>query len=138
MAFVPCKPDYNLGIGLLLLILCSERVTFGSVVDAAVGRTVGQARSALCLTTEKHPLLESVTGLTALTALCWFAPAGEVQLRDVFAAFAGFGIRSPGGWSAKTSSSGAMPSSGDSRHLQQPEAIPSVFKPLVLEMDGFR
>jgi hypothetical protein len=62
-------------------------------------------------------------------------PTGEVQLRDVFAAFAGFGIRSPAINSAsfRLSAGGTGGSSS-----KQEDGSPAVFKPLMLEMDGFR
>lgn len=69
----------------------------------------------------------------ALSALAVLLPAtGEVQLRDVFVAFAGFGIRSP----AINSASFRLSAGGSSS--KQEDGSPAVFKPLVLEMDGFR
>lgn len=70
--------------------------------------------------------------------------SGEVQLRDVFAAFAGFGIRSPGvyGGSFRISAGGmgrvSAGGMGASSKQQQEDGSPAVFKPLMLEMDGFR
>jgi hypothetical protein len=62
--------------------------------------------------------------------------AGQGQLRDVFAAFAGFGIRSPAINSAGFRiSAGGIGSSSSNQH---DEASPAVLKPLMLEMDGFR
>lgn len=68
---------------------------------------------------------------------------GEVQLRDVFAAFAGFGIRSPGnyGGSIRISAGGMgrVSAGGMGASSKQQEESPlAVFKPLMLEMDGFR
>jgi hypothetical protein len=63
--------------------------------------------------------------------------AGQGQLRDVFAAFAGFGIRSPAinSTSFRISAGGVGSSSSSKQH---DEASPAVLKPLMLEMDGFR
>lgn len=113
-----------------------------------------RATVALCLVapwqhnTHQQTQVPPVTQCTPCVLLHSPACKGSAGLKDMFRAFASFGIRSPAAWAAQ----GATGSSAHSRRSStsggcigsssgatyQPFTSPSVVKPVLTEMDGLR